>query len=391
MDWILPAAVVILAIACGALFLAWGQTRAFLRRSPYETLQARRAAEAERERAAALEAQASALAEAIPDPVLIVTRDSRVHALNRAATGLFPVPDPTGRSLIEVARHPELDQIVTEALQGAESANRQITAGGRTFRVRTAAIEATPGKAPTSGGLVVTLQDVSELQRLGRARRDMVANISHELRTPITSIGLLVDTLTKGAYRDAAMAPALLAKVALELDILQQLAQEMLDLAQIESGQSLLRLIPADVAELANAAVARLTPQADRKQLTLAVAPPPGPRALADPEQVGRVLRNLIHNAIKFTPPGRRIELAWHEDGEWVTLAVADSGPGIAPEDQERVFERFYRADRSRAGEGSGLGLAIARHIVQGHGGRIWVESEYGQGATFRFTLPKAE
>lgn len=391
MDWILTLAVVVLAVACAGLFLAWRQARALARRGLYETLQARRAAEAERARAAALEAQAAALSEAGPDPVLIITRDSRVHALNCAAAGIFPVPDPAGRSLIEVVRQPELDQIVTEALLGAESADRQIIAGGRTFRVRTAVIAATPGNASTSGGLVVTLQDVSELQRLGRARRDMVANISHELRTPITSIGLLVDTLTKGAYRDPELAPALLAKVALELDTLQQLAQEMLDLAQIESGQSLLRLIPSDVAELANAAVARLAPQAERRQLTLAVGASPGPRALADPEQIGRVLRNLLHNAIKFTPPGGRIEIAWHADDEWVTLAVTDNGPGIAPEDQERVFERFYRADRSRAGEGSGLGLAIARHIVQGHGGRIWVESEYGQGATFRFTLPKAE
>jgi two-component system phosphate regulon sensor histidine kinase PhoR len=257
---------------------------------------------------------------------------------------------------------------------------RLITLNGTTYMARTALL--------AGGGLVLALQDVSQVQRLGRARRDFVANISHDLRTPLASIRLLVETLQAGAISNALVASDMLNKISLEVDALSQLARELLDLALIESGQMPLKLQPTDLRELARTQVERLGPQTQQKQQTLEVDIPGGLCALADGEMIGRVLSNLLHNACKFTPEGGRISVRARRDGEDVTLLVTDTGPGIPPEDLARIFERFYKVDRARGQSGTGLGLAIARHIVEGHGGRIWAESRLGHGATFSFTLP---
>ncbi|MBI4769920.1 MAG: hypothetical protein HY784_05760 [Chloroflexi bacterium] len=176
----------------------------------------------------------------------------------------------------------------------------------------------------------------------------------------------------------------------MEVEALQQLAQELLDLAQIESGRALVRLVPVPVSELVSAPVERLRPQAERKGQQVEVDVSAELVALADEEQVRRAIGNLLHNAIKFTPQGGRVRLRAQAAGDDVLVEVSDSGPGIPPEDLPRVFERFFRGDRARAGGGTGLGLAIARHVVEAHGGRIWAESEGrpGKGAVFRFTLP---
>jgi two-component system phosphate regulon sensor histidine kinase PhoR len=238
----------------------------------------------------------------------------------------------------------------------------------------------------------LVLEDVSELRRLERARRDMVANISHELRTPITSIRLLSDTLLRGALRDRERATGLLEKITSETDTLQQMAQELLDLSMIESGMTLVRLVPVELSELIAAAVDHLSEQAHRKGLSIEGQSPPHLQVLADPEQIGRVLTNLLHNAIKFTPEGGIVEISVELDQEWATVAVTDTGPGIPEHERERVFERFYRGDQARTGPGTGLGLAIAKHIVEAHGGRIWAEeSPTPPGARLCFTLPTAE
>jgi two-component system phosphate regulon sensor histidine kinase PhoR len=277
----------------------------------------------------------------------------------------------------------ELNQAVLDATFGGRSIVRQAVVNGRTLRIRAVPVAET-------GGAAVAIEDVTELQRLGRARRDFVANLSHELRTPLANIGLAAQTLRDGATRDPILTQRMLAQIQAQVQVLSQLSQEMMDLAQIESGQVLLKLVPAPVEPLMGRAVANLLPQAMLKAQHLSRMVPADLVALMDEQQVARVIGNLLHNAIKFTPDGGIISIFAEVVDDDVQVCIADSGPGVPRDEQARIFERFYKQDRARTRGGTGLGLAIARHIVEGHGGRIWVESNPGEGARFFFTLPKA-
>jgi two-component system, OmpR family, phosphate regulon sensor histidine kinase PhoR len=337
--------------------------------------------------------QLDALLQAQLDAVVLVGAGGTVQSLNPAAQALFGPQAMPGQTLILLTRSVELDELAEHCLGGGDDCDRQVLLGSGRLPYRARAVRA--GQRPGGGarGVVLVLQALGEVQRLGRARRDFVANISHELRTPITSIRLLVDTLRGRAIMDPAARDALLEKISIETEALAQLSQELLDLAQIESGQSLVRLVPVPVSKLVATVTDRLGPQAERKQISLRVDVPGGLVALADADQLTRALGNLVHNAIKFTPPSGEIRIAAEAAEGDVILAVADTGPGIPPDDQPRVFERFFRGDKSRSGGGTGLGLAIAKHVVEAHGGRLWVESDGvpGHGAVFRFSLPAAE
>jgi two-component system phosphate regulon sensor histidine kinase PhoR len=173
-----------------------------------------------------------------------------------------------------------------------------------------------------------------------------------------------------------------------EVDALTQMVQELLELSRIESGRAPLHLVPVPVSGVVLPPVERLRPQAERAGLTLTVTLPPGlPSVLADAERVQQVVTNLVHNAVKFTPPGGQVTVSAEGAEDEVVIKVRDTGVGIPLDALPRIFERFYKADRARSGGGTGLGLAIARHIVQAHGGRIWVESVEGHGSTFYFSL----
>jgi two-component system phosphate regulon sensor histidine kinase PhoR len=285
-----------------------------------------------------------------------------------------------------------LDELAGHCLGGGADCDRQMPIGAGQVPYRARAARIGQGRPEGPGGAVLVLQDLGELQRLGRARRDFVANISHELRTPITSIRLLVDTLRGRQTMEPGARDELLEKIAVETETLGQLAQELLDLAQIESGQALARLVPTPVREIVTRVTEQMGPQAERKQIDVTTDVPERLVAWADLAQVTRALGNLVHNAIKFTPPGGHVRVSAAEADGDVVITVADNGPGIPVDDLPRVFERFFRGDRSRAGGGTGLGLAIARHVVEAHGGRIWVESEGrpGRGATFHFSLAAA-
>jgi two-component system, OmpR family, phosphate regulon sensor histidine kinase PhoR len=202
---------------------------------------------------------------------------------------------------------------------------------------------------------------------------------------------VLAATLKGGALDDPPAARRFVERIDTEVDALVQMVDELLELSRIESGQVPVQLAPVSVPDLVLPAVGRLAEQAQRAGLELRSEVPEGlPRVLADAERIQQVLSNLIHNGIKFTPAGGTVTVSAGANGDEVTLAVRDTGVGIAPDILPRIFERFYRADRSRTGKGTGLGLAIAKHLVQAHGGRIWAESREGRGSVFYFTLRAA-
>jgi len=378
---------VLLLLTLTLLALAWSRLR-----------RARRQVQsAARERAEALAGKAEAesalrrvlshleaLGAANLDALLIVDDSRQIVWGNQVAWEMFNAGEPAvGQKFIGLVHDMELNQTVTDAMEGHRPIVRQAAVNGRTLRIRAMPVMGT-------GGAAVAIEDVTELQRLGRARRDFVANISHELRTPLANIDLAAQTLRNGGSHDPGLRQRLIEQIQAQVQTLSQLSQEMMDLAQIESGQVLLKLVPAPLAPLVRQSIEHLLPQATAKHQHVSMVVPDELQALMDEQQVGRVLNNLIHNAIKFTPEGGIISVYAQVAGEDVQVCVADTGPGIPPEEHSRIFERFYKQDRARSKGGTGLGLAIARHIVEGHGGRIWVESQPGQGATFCFTLPRA-
>ena len=324
-----------------------------------------------------------ALGASTSDALVLLDENRQVVWANAAAAELFNGGEsPAGQSFIALVRDYELNQALADALTGNRAMIRQSSTADRMLRIWATPLEG-------FGGAAVVMEDVTELQRLGRARRDFVANISHELRTPLSNIDLAAQTLGTAAGEDPAVTRRMLDQIHAQVQMLSQLSQEMMELAQIESGQVLLKLETAELEPVIRRSVTSLLPQAAVKEQRLALEVPAGLTALIDEAMIGRVINNLVQNAVKFSPEGGAIKVTAEPLEDDVQISVIDNGPGIPREDQRRVFERFYKADRARSGGGTGLGLAIARHIVEGHGGRIWVESAPGKGATFRFTVPR--
>lgn len=379
LDWI-----TLLAVVTALGLLAWRWRTEHARAEQWQTVAViadRRLVDA-RQQLEALESQIAALEVAQIDGVLVLNQQGTLLRLNATAHEIFGPGAIPGESLMTASRSAELDELVSGARARQGETDTQVSLEGLPYRVRVHLAD--------GGVAVVVLRELSELQRLGRARRDFIANISHELRTPLTSVRLLVESLMTGVAESPEAVRGLYEKINTEVNALEQMSQELLDLAQIESGQAVVRLVPVSVRELVEATVSRLQPQAVRKQQGLTIHVGEDLVALADTEQLSRALGNLVHNAIKFTPDGGSIRLAAHRKDGDIVVAVTDNGPGIAAADQPRVFERFFRGDRARLRQsGTGLGLAIAKHVVEAHGGRIWVESEGipGRGTSFFFTL----
>lgn len=238
-------------------------------------------------------------------------------------------------------------------------------------------------------GAVLALTDVSQLHHLDQVRRDMFANISHELRTPLTSIRLLLDMLlARDQPTDTISA---LQKMTTETETLKEMAQELLDISLIESGRFAIKLDSTTASALIMPAIERWQPQADQKSVRFSVTECTEVPVWADADQLQRVLGNIFHNAIKFTPPDGSVIISAIAEDDYVRIETQDSGPGIHPDDLLRIFERFFRADRTRKGAGTGLGLAIANHVVQAHGGVIWAENAPDTGASISFTLLRAD
>jgi len=247
-----------------------------------------------------------------------------------------------------------------------------------------------------SGGLWLVIEDVSELRRLQQIRAEFIDNLSHELRTPLTTVSLLAETLTREAEAAGDAIPPRMRdridKIEVETGHLVQMVTELLDLSRIESGATLGVMDLLDIGRVATESTERLRLFAERQGVLLhADVREPIPAIRGDADRLGQVLVNLLHNAVKFSPDGGDVRVAVHAMPPDVIVSVTDHGVGIPRVAQARIFERFYKVDRARfRGDtgGTGLGLAISRHIIEQHGGRIWVESTEGMGSTFSFSLP---
>ncbi len=330
------------------------------------------------------------LANSAYEALMVLNEDFEIVAINNAAEELFERQRPIGERLIDVTNSPELESVVLSALEYREEVfEEQIIINKRHYRVRAQVIQRDNYRF-----FGLALQDVSDLVRLNRARRDMVANISHELRKPVANIRIIIDSLfheDEKPKRKRSISS--LQAIALETDSLLWVIQEMMDLSMIESGQSIVRLVDLDLRDLVDDAVQRMEDQSSLKDIRIVHEVPKKLRVWGDWDLVRRVIVNLLHNAIKWSPRGGKITISTSVTDDEVTVQVVDEGPGVADDQVERIFERFYQVNSSRSGgEGTGLGLAICKHIVEAHGGHIWaVGQSHTKGGKFVFTLGRIE
>ncbi|MBN9518666.1 HAMP domain-containing protein [bacterium] len=338
--------------------------------------------------------QLRAILSGMVEGVVAIDPDQRVMFANARAGALLEF-DPgvaVGRRLWEVARQRGFQEIVEKGLGGTAEHRDELDWKGPVGRSLTVYVSRLPG--PAAAGAVVVVHDTTELRRLERLRQDFVANVSHELKTPLAVISSTVEALLDGAADDPDTCTAFLARVGDESARLMDLIQDLLSLARVESGELGLEPEPVPLDRAIADCLERHAHRAEAKTMTLVEKPPAdGPvAALADPGALRQVLDNLVDNAIKYTPNGGRITIRWSAAGGQVYLEVQDTGIGISEADQLRIFERFYRADkaRSRDAGGTGLGLAIVKHLVQAMRGTVRVSSKLGAGTTFRITLPRA-
>jgi len=322
------------------------------------------------------------------DGVIMTDDEGRVLLANQAAERMFDFDGEKvrGEHLIEVVRDYEIDRALKSCLETSMEYTAQLDFGSGKRFIRVIAV---PLVTDGLTGALLLFQDLTELKGLQTMRRELVGNISHELRTPLAGIKAIIETLQNGAISDRKAAKDFLTRVDSEIDRMMQMVMELTELSRIESGRGDLKRDTVNLNSLIEEAIASFKPQADRKSIALSAELFTDlPLIRADKDRIYQVITNLVHNAIKFTHSGGAVLISTEGSENWVLVKVSDTGVGISKEDLTRIFERFYKADKARSGEGAGLGLAIAKHVVQAHGGNIWVESEEGKGSTFFFNLP---
>jgi two-component system phosphate regulon sensor histidine kinase PhoR len=346
--------------------------------------------------------RSGAILRSMVEGVAVIDAEERVVFYNRAFSEILNVDaaGAEGRPLIEVVRNSDLLSLIRRALHGEEGLQTDITMGitqTQSFSITAAPVKAldvsASGRAPNEkpSGAVVVLHDVTELRRLERVRQDFVANVSHEFKTPLTAIQGFAETLLAGALDDPENNRRFLEIIRNHAMRLARLTNDLLKLARIEAGKMELEFSSVGLLELIEACTETTLLKANRKEITLEITVPPQlPPVRGDAALLRDVLQNLLDNAIQYTPPRGHISVVASATTREAIITVADTGIGIPLADSERIFERFYRVDaaRSREAGGTGLGLSIAKHIVEAHGGKLWVESTVGQGSKFSCSLP---
>ncbi|MCA9100620.1 MAG: ATP-binding protein [Pirellulales bacterium] len=325
--------------------------------------------------------------------VIAVDAQQRILLVNEAARRFLRL-DPTnlvGRPLIEAIRNNTLYEAAQAVLLSEVTKEVEFSLDAETARRVTAIATRLPGEP--CPGVVLVLRDMTRLKQLENMRRDFVANVSHELKTPLATIKALAETLTHGAINDTEHNVTFVRRIEEQADRLHQLILDLLSLARIESGRSAFDVEDVPISSVVADCLAGRNPAAQEKNVVLRVSESDiAQRVRADAEALRQILDNLVSNAINYTPAGGSVTIAWRQQNGLVELSVTDTGIGIDPSNHQRVFERFYRVDAARSRElgGTGLGLAIVKHLAESFGGSVSVESQIGSGATFRVRLPRA-
>jgi two-component system phosphate regulon sensor histidine kinase PhoR len=327
--------------------------------------------------------------------VVAIDANQRVLFANERAAHLlgFPADHAVGRKLWEVTRQRPVQEVVEAALRANEPQRQELDGAGSPVKHLALYVARLP--SPASGAILV-MHDTSDLRRLERIRHEFVANVSHELKTPLSVITSSVEALQDGAVEDADKRGLFLDQIAHESARLHALILDLLSLARIESEAKALDLEPVRLDHAVSDCLDRQRTRAEAKHQQLTALPPDDTAALtawADEEAVGGILDNLVDNALKYTPAGGKITVRWYGLGPQVFLEVADTGIGIPERDLPRIFERFYRVDKARSREmgGTGLGLAIVKHMSQLMKGGVRAASTLGKGTTFTVSLPRAQ
>jgi two-component system phosphate regulon sensor histidine kinase PhoR len=339
--------------------------------------------------------QSAAILASMEEGVAVINNDQHMIFCNAAFCRAAGVSSAgwEGRPVVELIRHADLLSLIRQALTGNEAVHGEVTVGS--VRTRSFAVTSVPVRSDAStAGAVMVLHDITEIRRLERARRDFVANVSHEFKTPLTAIQGFSETLLEGALEDGGNRQRFIEIIHEHALRLGRLTDDLLRLAQIEAGQLQLRSEPIAVADVIEPCIEITRVKAAQKGLILEVHSAPGlPAMQGDARSLQGVVQELLDNAVRYSSEGGRISITTSHKESEILISVSDTGIGIPKADQDRIFERFYRTDpaRSRESGGTGLGLAIAKHLIEAHGGRIKVESEVGKGSTIAIILPIAK
>ncbi|MDD5155959.1 MAG: ATP-binding protein [Candidatus Omnitrophica bacterium] len=324
--------------------------------------------------------------------VIVTDENENIILMNPSLRRIFLVEsEPEGKKPIEVIRNTAVQDMIDRILKGKQHlATEEILVTmpeERILRVNGVPIL----RNDKFEGAILVFHDITELRRLEQIRQDFVANVSHELRTPISSIKGYAETLLEGALKDKHNAKDFINIIYQDAERLSQLINDLLDLSRIESGKMKMNVVELDPVSVIKRAMTVIDNQAKVKSIALKLDfAPELPDIKADETRLSQVLINLLDNAIKYTPENGSVTISAAVSADALQIDVSDTGIGISDKDLPRIFERFYRVDKARSRElgGTGLGLSIVKHIVQAHGGQVWVKSEPGLGSTFSFTIP---
>ena len=323
--------------------------------------------------------------------VLATDGQGRISISNRAAERMLSLSsgDVVNRDLLDIARYPELHAAIQSARENKTTAKAEfetLTPDRRRIKARATYLASEPEQ-----GVAIVLRDVTDLHALENMRRDFVANVSHELKTPLASIKAYAETLRLGAIDDKNKNLQFVSQIETQAELLNLQIQDLLEIARVESGSAAFNIEDVNINSLCRRSAEALQPQATQRKVELLLEVSDEPlTAKAESNGVTTIINNLISNAIHYTPAGGQVQIRTQRTGQWVEIEVTDTGIGISPEHQARVFERFYRVDQARSREegGTGLGLAIVKHLTQAFQGQLELDSQIGKGSTFRVLLP---